>query len=141
MRKIYRLKSMDACKLQTTYCGVKIALEFRDTMVKSKKEATLSTNNPFIQDAIEHDPRFNKLFILMASYDDAPTKVEVKEEEERPVRKNRDSRKRRTQEEMDKANNMSVNDAIAYLESKGEQVDSEDNLAELAEKHGIVIVK
>lgn len=140
MRKIYRLRSMDACKLQTSYCGVKITLEFKDTMVKSKKEATLSTSNPFIQDAIEHDARFGKVFLLMATYDDTPKKEEPKEEEERPARRMRDTRRRKTQEEIEATKKMSVNEAISYIESKGDKVESEDKLAELAEKHGIVIV-
>lgn len=142
MRKIYRLKSMDACKLQTTYCGIKVVLEFKDTMIKSKKEATLSTSNTFIQDAIEHDHRYGKVFLLMASYDDTP-KVEVKEEvEERPSRRRRDTIKRRTQEEIEsQVNAMSVNDAIAFFENKGEQVENEEKLAELAEKYGVTISK
>lgn len=139
MRKIYRLSNMDACKLQTTYCGVKVALEFRDTMIKSKKEATLSTNNPFIQDAIEHDSRYGKVFTLMAAYDDTPKVAEVVEEEVRLSRKKGDGKKRRTQEEMDKTNEMNVNDAIAFFESKGEQVSGDEQLTELAEKYGVVI--
>ena len=141
MRKIYRLKSMDACKLQTNYCGVKVALEFKDTMIKSKKEATLSTSNPFVQDAIEHDARYGKVIVLMAAYDDSPKQEVVQEvEEERPARRRKESIKRRTQEEIETSQKkMSVNDAIAFFESNGEKVENEDNLAELAEKHGIVI--
>jgi hypothetical protein len=77
----------------------------------------------------------------MAAYDDSPKQEVVQEvEEERPARRRKESIRRRTQEEIETSQKkMSVNDAIAFFESNGEKVENEDNLAELAEKHGIVI--
>lgn len=42
----------------TVYCGVKVSMKFKDGNVVMGRSARLQTDNPFAQDAIEHDQRF-----------------------------------------------------------------------------------
>ena len=42
----------------TVYCGVKVTMNFKGGNIVNGKSARLQTDNPFAQDAIEHDQRF-----------------------------------------------------------------------------------
>lgn len=151
--KIYELVGMDACRMQTTYCGIKVNMEFKNGNHLNGKKAVLITSNPFVQDAIENDPRFGETFRLSKVYDNGSGSSEgqkEKEDEKRPATLSGKGRKKKTQAELDKekaslgskedkytevAEVGTVNDAIDYFTSLGEVVEDESQIRELMDKH------
>ena len=158
-RKVYEVKGMDKCSLSTTYKGVRVNLEFKGGDVSNKKNGTLTTADPFVQDAIEAMPSFGKKIVLKSTFEirnggkPAQTQADV-EKENRPkfarVKPNaaelRKGKKAKASEQADDAADGDVavveevknlNDAAAYFEDKGEFVGSKEQLAELMEKHNV----
>lgn len=122
MRKIYILdNNMSASKLSTVYCGVTVNMEFKGGNPTSGMKASLCTDNPFAQDAIEDDPRFGKEIKLYKTF--SGDEVE-KPSPERPGAK-----------KVAKVKN--TNDAISYFTALGETVESDEDIASLCEKHNV----
>ena len=61
MIKVYEMKGMNACKMSIEHKGVTINLSFENGNVSSKRNARLTTENRFVQDAIEADAHFSLL--------------------------------------------------------------------------------
>lgn len=58
-------------KFETYYMGVHITLNFRAGFgINGTKVGQLITANQFVQDAIEHDPRFGSVFDLRRTFED-----------------------------------------------------------------------
>lgn len=135
IKKVYELIGMDACRINTTYCGVKVNMEFRNGNHMNGKRATLITVNPFVQDAIERDPRYGKMFKLANSYElpDNPENPVI-DEEENPRRRGLRGRRNAVTavEEV-----RSVNDVIEYFAKKGEKVDGDAMIEELKAKYNV----
>lgn len=154
-RKVYEIKGMDKCSLSTSYRGVRVNLEFKGGDVSSKKNGTLATSDPFVQDAIEAMPSFGKKIVLRNSYElrsgGSPVKrQEDVEKENKPkfarVKPNAAELRRgkkvkepeRVDDEVDVVEDVkNLNDAAAYFEEKGVFVESKEQLAELMEKYGV----
>lgn len=149
------MKGMDKCSLSTTYKGVRVNLEFKGGDVSNKKNGTLTTADPFVQDAIEAMPSFGKKIVLKSTFEirnggkPAQTQADV-EKENRPkfarVKPNaaelRKGKKAKASEQADDAADVvedvkNLNDAAAYFEGKGEFVGSKEQLAELMEKYNV----
>lgn len=149
------MKGMDKCSLSTTYKGVRVNLEFKGGDVSNKKNGTLTTADPFVQDAIEAMPSFGKKIVLKSTFEirnggkPAQTQADV-EKENRPkfarVKPNaaelRKGKKTKASEQADDAADVvedvkNLNDAAAYFEGKGEFVGSKEQLAELMEKYNV----
>lgn len=157
MTKVYELKGMDACKLQVTYLGIKVNLEFKNGNFLNNKRARVVTNNPFVQDAIEHDRRFGSLILLAEQIEEKPSVVVEEEEEPRPKKP---TKKLRTQAMIDAEKAVeattdkstdsdsgksakevksvkSVNDAVEFFQKKGESVSDDGDIESLKEKYNV----
>ena len=158
-RKVYEVKGMDKCSLSTTYRGVRVNLEFKGGDVSNKKNGTLVTSDPFVQDAIEAMPSFGKKIVLKNSFElrnggKPAQRQEDVEKENRPkfarVKPNaaelrKGKKPKDVPEEAQNSGDDSfvveditnLNDAIAYFEEKGEIVGTKEQLAELMEKYSV----
>ena len=154
-RKIYEVKGMDKCNLSTTYRGVKVNLEFKGGDVSSRKNGSLSTSDPFVQDAIESMPAFGKKIVLKDTYEirNGSRPIERQkdtEEEKRPrfaktnpnaaaLRKGKKVKEEAVEDTsvtvVEEVKN--VNDAAAYFEEKGVLVESREHLKEMMQKHDV----
>lgn len=111
---------MTAGRLSTVYCGVRVNMDFKGGNPSAGMKASLCTDNPFAQDAIEHDPRFGGDIKLYRSFDGdekeiPPSKAAVKK--------------------VNKVKN--ANDAVAYFTELGETVESDGDIEALCVKHNV----
>ena len=148
IRKGYEIKGMDKCILSTTYRGVRVHLEFKGGDVSSKKNGTLATSDPFVQDAIEAMPALRKKIICTHAYTPARQAVPVVEEKKKPrivAAKgvaDRVSKVRKVASDIvdsvviEEVKN--INDAASYFMEKGEAVESKEQLEELMQKYNVV---
>lgn len=146
---------MDKCSLSTSYKGVRVNLEFKGGDASNKKNGTLATADPFVQDAIEAMPSFGKKIILKGVYEirnvgkPAQSQADI-EKENRPkfarVKSNaaelRKGKKAKASEQVDDEADVvedvkNLNDAAAYFEGKGVLVGSKEQLSELMQKHNV----
>jgi len=125
MTKIYEIQGKDRCRINLNYCGVKIVAEFK-TVSGGQLRSRIVTRDRFIQDALEHDIRYGKLFVCTQSFDDeAMTKEEQVQKEE-----NRDTSKKI-------ASVKSLNDALVWFSKKGETPASDEEVKTLMEKYNV----
>lgn len=138
-KKIYELVNMDACRITTVYCGITVNAEFRNGNHMNGRKAALITSNPFVQDALEKDPRFGKTFKLAAVYEIKDAEPEM---DRKPVKGSKGGKKTAetkdfTKEVEDVETVKTVNDAIEYFLSKGETIGSIDQIEALKEKYRV----
>lgn len=141
-KKIYELVSMDACRITTVYCGIKIHAEFRNGNYMNRRKATLITTNPFVQDALEKDPRFGKSYKLAATYEIEEGKTEPVNDRKPTKGSNKGGKKISEQKtenkeikDIESVKNM--NDVIDYFISQGEVIGSSDQIDALKEKYHV----
>lgn len=121
MVKVYELTRFDGMQIVVTWQGVNVHVEFKGG--DSRHRAKFTTNNLFVQDAIENDPRFGKLFLLKEKYNDTPkAKAKAKEKE--------NAKKQVTRVK-------SVNDAMRWFAENGFNPTGESDLSDLMEKAGV----
>lgn len=149
---------MDYFRTSTTYLGVKVNIEFKNGNTTAKVNARFSTDNPFIQDAIEADKKLMRRVKIahVAVINEEQNRVvdTSKGEHPRMVRRPKSpfvkeqaqqlaDEVEKLQEEEEKPDVVStvknVNDAIAWFAAKGE-TDFSD-LAALKEKYNVVFPK
>ena len=145
MIKVYEMKGMNACKMSIEHKGVTINLSFENGNISAKRNARLTTESRFVQDAIEAMQTFGTRIVLAHAVENSVAKrVEVEEEERSPRARRQASRgavakKPKSENEptavVDSVKN--VNDAVSYFGDKGVMVESKEHLKELMEKHGV----
>ena len=123
MLKIYELPRFDAMTLRISYCGQVIMASFKGGDQR-RNRARLVTDSLFVQDALEHDPRFGSLYILKKSYSDSTKDVEARIANEKT--KTRKITKVK-----------SVNDALLYFTQLGANVTGEGDLKTLMEQYNV----
>ena len=123
MLKIYELSRFDAMTLRISYCGQVIMASFKGGDQR-RNRARLVTDSLFVQDALEHDPRFGSLYILKKSYSDSTKDVEARIANEKT--KTRKITKVK-----------SVNDALLYFTQLGANVTGEGDLKTLMEQYNV----
>ena len=123
MLKIYELSRFDAMTLRISYCGQVIMASFKGGDQR-RNRARLVTDSLFVQDALEHDPRFGSLYILKKSYSDSTKDVEARIANEKT--KTRKITKVK-----------SVNDALLYFTQLGANVTGEGDLKTLREQYNV----
>lgn len=123
MLKIYELSRFDAMTLRISYCGQIIMASFKGGDQR-RNRARLVTDSLFVQDALEHDPRFGSLYILKKSYSDS-----TKDAEARIANEKTKTRK------ITKVK--SVNDALLYFTQLGANVTGEGDLKTLMEQYNV----
>ena len=123
MLKIYELSRFDAMTLRISYCGQVIMASFKGGDQR-RNRARLVTDSLFVQDALEHDPRFGSLYILKKSYSDSTKDVEARIANEKT--KTRKITKVK-----------SVNDALLYFTQLGANVTGEGDLKKLMEQYNV----
>lgn len=146
MIKVYEMKGMNACKMTTEYKGVIVKLSFENGNISSKRNARLSTENKFVQDAIEAMPVFGTRIILAHALEKTDAKpIEVVEEERSPRARRQANRGERAVKKAPMVENSAtvvaevknVNNAAAYFMEKGITVESKEQLKELMQKHDV----
>ena len=145
MIKVYEMKGMNACKMSIEHKGVTINLSFENGNISSKRNARLTTENRFVQDAIEAMPIFGTRIILAHTVERGVAKpVEAEEEACSPRLRRRMNRgEAATKKEAAGADTTVVkdvknlNDAVAYFEEKGVLVETKEQLTEMMEKHNV----
>lgn len=123
MLKIYELSRFDAMTLRISYCGQVIMASFKGGDQR-RNRARLVTDSLFVQDALEHDPRFGSLYILKKIYSDSTKDVEARIANEKT--KTRKITKVK-----------SVNDALLYFTQLGANVTGEGDLKTLMEQYNV----
>lgn len=123
MLKIYELSRFDAMTLRISYCGQVIMASFKGGDQR-RNRARLVTDSLFVQDALEHDPRFGSLYILKKSYSDSTKDVEARIANEKTKTR-----------KITKVN--SVNDALLYFTQLGANVTGEGDLKTLMEQYNV----
>lgn len=123
MLKIYEISRFDAMTLRISYCGQVIMASFKGGDQR-RNRARLVTDSLFVQDALEHDPRFGSLYILKKSYSDSTKDVEARIANEKT--KTRKITKVK-----------SVNDALLYFTQLGANVTGEGDLKTLMEQYNV----
>lgn len=122
MKKVYEIKGKDSCRVKVVYCGASVVVDFTNGAVIHGRNARYITDNKFVQDAIESDPRFGSLIICAEVYG-AP---EVKAKESAPIRNVKAVKSVKN-----------TNDAIDWFASKGEVFTNKEELDALCEKYGV----
>lgn len=138
------MKGMNACKMSIEHKGVTINLSFENGNISSNRNARLTTENRFVQDAIEAMASFGTRVILVHAVEKSVAKpVEVEEEERSPRARRQAARgavakKPKSENEPTAVEDVkNLNDAVAYFEGKGVLVGSKEQLSELMEKHNV----
>lgn len=112
----------DAMTIRVSYLGQEIIANFRGGN-RLTNRAKLTTSSTFVQDALEHDPRYGTLFRLVRKYEDTPEgAVKAKKEESAPKK-------------VTKVKN--VNDALLFFTKLGANVTGESDLSALMEKYNV----
>lgn len=142
------MKGMNACKMSTEYRGVNIKLSFENGNISSGRNARLTTDNRFVQDAIEALPIFGTKVVLAHSVEKTVVQpIVAEEEEERSPRMRRQVARgtvaKKAKEAPEDGSTIveevkNINDAASYFMEKGVTVDSKEQLAELMQKHNVV---
>lgn len=109
--------------LRISYCCQVIMASFKGGDQR-RNRARLVTDSLFVQDALEHDPRFGSLYILKKSYSDSTKDVEARIANEKT--KTRKITKVK-----------SVNDALLYFTQLGANVTGEGDLKTLMEQYNV----
>jgi hypothetical protein len=145
MIKVYEMKGMNACKMSIEHKGVTINLSFENGNISSKRNARLTTENRFVQDAIEAMPSFGTRVVLAHAMEKSVAiPVEVEEEERSPRARRQASRgavakKPKSENEPTVVEEVkNINDAASYFMEKGEAVESKEQLGELMQKYNVV---
>lgn len=121
MVKIYELKRFDGMQIKLSYCGQTLTVEFKGG--DSRHRAKVITANLFVQDALEADPRFGKLYELKQAYEDTP------KAKEKAIEKAQKKRKI--------TNVKTVNEALRWLAENGYNPTGENDLDDLMAKAGV----
>ena len=147
MIKVYEMKGMNACKMSTEYRGVTINLSFENGNISSKRNARLTTESRFVQEAIEAMPSFGTRIVLAHAVERGVAKPAVAEEERSPRARRQASRGAVTKKpkEDEKVNDditvvedvKNLNDAAAYFDGRGVFVESKEQLAKLMTEYGV----
>ena len=72
MVKVYELSRYDALTVRVIYFGQTLMIPFKGGD-GYRNRARFTTTDMFVQDALEHDARYGKLFTLVKKYDDTPS--------------------------------------------------------------------
>jgi hypothetical protein len=145
MIKVYEMKGMNACKMSIEHKGVTINLSFENGDISSKRNARLTTENRFVQDAIEAMPTFGTRIVLVHAVEKSVAMPVEVEEEERSPRARRHAARGAVAKKAPVVENgatvvaevKNVNDAAAYFMEKGITVESKEQLKELMQKHDV----
>lgn len=108
-------------QIKLNYCGQQLTVEFKGG--DSRHRAKVITANLFVQDALEADARFGKLYELKQSYEDTP------KAKEKAIEKS--ARKRKV------TNVKTVNEALRWLAENGYNPTGENDLDDLMAKAGV----
>lgn len=138
------MKGMNACKMSIEHKGVTINLSFENGNISSNRNARLTTENRFVQDAIETMPSFGTRIVLAHAVEKSVAMpVEVEEEERSPRARRHAARgavakKPKSESEPTAVEEVkNINDAVSYFGDKGVMVESKEHLKELMEKHNV----
>jgi hypothetical protein len=145
MIKVYEMKGMNACKMSIEHKGVTINLSFENGNISSKRNARLTTENRFVQEAIEAMPSFGTRVVLAHAMEKSVAMPVEAEEEERSPRARRQASRGAVAKKPKSENEPTVveevknlNDAASYFMEKGEAVESKEQLEELMQKYNVV---
>lgn len=122
MVKVYEMSRFDAMTIRVNYLGQTIVANFKGGN-RLTTRAKLTTADVFVQDALEHDPRYGKLFVLTQKYENTPeaaVKAAVEREKPKKIVKVK-----------------TVNDALLFFTKMGANVTSDSDLNQLMEQYNV----
>ena len=119
MIKVYEVNRFDGLQLALNWLGQTVHVEFKGG--DARHRAKLVTSNLFVQDALEHDARFGKLYLLTKKYNDTP-KAKAKAAE-------------KGKKQITRVKN--VNDAMRWFAENGFTLTGEVDIDSMAEKAGV----
>ena len=122
MVKVYEMARYDAMTIRLNYQGQTIIAHFKGGN-RITTRAKLTTPNIFIQDALEHDPRYGTLFKLVQKYNDTPEAAEKAVQAQAAPKR------------IPKVK--TVNDALLYFTRLGANVTVESDLEDLMAQHNV----
>ena len=122
MVKVYEMARYDAMTIRINYLGQTVIANFKGGN-RLTTHAKLTTANTFIQDALEHDYRYGKLFRLVQKYDNTVEGVTKAKKEESAPKKI--------------AKVKTVNDALLFFTKMGANVTSDSNLEDLMVQYNV----
>ena len=143
---------MDNCMITFTFLRIDVNVEFKNGNAANGRPASYSTDNNFIQDAIENDRRFKtgrirlaESSVIEADKPKTPKAAQSAEAESAPRRVTRPKTPFIQKEEVKTADSgyekvesvKTVNDAIAYFQEKGEVFSSDEELTALKDKYKV----
>jgi len=124
---------MVSAVLSTRYCGETIDFEFKNGISSlNGQRATFTTNDRFVQDAIERDPRFGSMFVLSQVIKDEEEVAKEAAALEAPVETQSDQPKKSRKKKDDGTTQVpevvTINDAYDYFAAKGIVIDDDEQL-------------
>lgn len=161
-RKRYELLGMNSCKMNFNFCRIPVTVTFANGNIANHVNASYTTDNKFIQDAIEDDKRFKAGTIRLVQSnvigDEGPKPAEKKEPKPEqtqgrivrpapaaPSPAKDATGKGKADKKEDNASDAytavdsvkDVNDAIAFFSEKGEEFSTDEELAALKDKYKV----
>lgn len=154
IRKRYELLGMNSCKMNFNFCRIPVTVTFANGNIANHVNASYTTDNQFIQDAIEDDKRFKAGTIRLVQSnviaDENPKPAEKKEPEQgrivrpapAPAKENSKGKAEKKEENAGDAYTVvdsvkNVNDAIDFFSEKGEVFSTDEELAALKDKYKV----
>ncbi len=131
MTKIYELAGKDRCQLTLIYCGLKRTVEFVSTGGATCR-SQLKTTDRFLQDALEHDPRFGRLYKCVQKFDENAVVQDKKPVADAEERGGQTSRRAKTIISV-----KNLNQALNYFVRQGELPQTEEEVKTLMEKYNV----
>jgi len=119
MVKVYEAMRFDTLQIRLNFLGQALSVTFDGA--DARRKASFTTSNRFVQDALEHDPRFGSLYVLARKYAEENTeKAEAAAKAPRKIAKVK-----------------TVNDALRFFTEAGYSPQGEEDLSSLCEKANV----
>ncbi len=145
------MRGMNNCVVTLSYKGTQVRAEFKNGNTANKVNASLTTDNPFVQDAIEHDARFGKKIVLAHVYEEQrPRTADAAAGRPPRLMHGRASVSRSAAQERQETGQVeqkaarqvvksvkNVNDAISWFLSQGEEIGEDTDIEQLRVKYNV----
>lgn len=150
MIKDYEFVGKQCAVLHLKYFGIDLKVEFTNGNTARQRGAEFSTNDRFVQDAIEHDSRFGSVIKLRGVYPEAsdkkPEQVTKNTKDEKgkggksgkgaaDKNNSKDGEDDQQVQVVESCKNM--NDVVKFFTDKGEKPEGDEDIKALMEKYNV----
>jgi hypothetical protein len=149
MIKDYEFVGKQCAVLHLKYFGIDVKVEFTNGNTARQRGAEFSTNDRFVQDAIEHDSRFGSVIKLRGAFPEAsdkkpePTDKAAKEEKTKGGKSGKGGKASNSGNDDDGSSAQAVescknmNDIVKFFADKGEKPEGDEDIKALMEKYNV----